>query len=370
MRVHRHPCPTGIVYDKQHCYLTPPLSGERPCGTRCIPREDSATVQPIPAKRLVETMRQGLACRPIGYLSWSFQPDRCPSLAQIRTLTLRFGALLLACALIWVGQACTRLPQPMRVACGGCEDQARFVRLQVPPDAQRDGRRYTHPFHLNAEDWKPILSSIRVKKRNAGFLIFHRPEETVIEAFPPEEIQFLSAALSKAFAQARPEEWVVFLVSRPTSPDVMEVTTGAWYVEESNLHFVLTNYRDVVALPSTRELLWEEPLWTDADLFYDLVPGKHQSLVKEEIALKRLLVSSPSDLSIAYQPLLLAESAPSEAAERSGGGSGQQTSQPPPSTPPPLSLEDRLQTLKRLRDQGLITEEQYKAKTKQLLDQF
>jgi hypothetical protein len=223
---------------------------------------------------------------------------------------------------------------------------------------------------LNAEDWKPILSSIRVKKRNAGFLIFHRPEETVIEAFPPEEIQFLSAALSKAFAQARPEEWVVFLVSRPTSPDVMEVTTGAWYVEESNLHFVLTNYRDVVALPSTRELLWEEPLWTDADLFYDLVPGKHQSLVKEEIALKRLLVSSPSDLSIAYQPLLLAESAPSEAAERSGGGSGQQTSQPPPSTPPPLSLEDRLQTLKRLRDQGLITEEQYKAKTKQLLDQF
>jgi hypothetical protein len=223
---------------------------------------------------------------------------------------------------------------------------------------------------LNVEDWKPILSSIHVKKRNAGFLILHKPEEIVTEAFLPEEIEFLSAALNKAFAQARPEEWVVFLVSRPTSPDVTEVTTGAWYVEKSDLHLVLTNYRDVVALPSTRELLWEEPLWTDADLFYDLIPGKHQSLAKEENELKRLLVSSPSELSIAYQPLLLAESSPPEAAERSGGGSGQQTSQHPPTISPPLSLEERLQTLKRLRDQGLITEEQYKAKTKQLLDQF
>jgi hypothetical protein len=37
---------------------------------------------------------------------------------------------------------------------------------------------------------------------------------------------------------------------------------------------------------------------------------------------------------------------------------------------PPVSLEERLQMLKRLRDQALITEEEYSAKKKQLLDQF
>jgi membrane peptidoglycan carboxypeptidase len=41
-----------------------------------------------------------------------------------------------------------------------------------------------------------------------------------------------------------------------------------------------------------------------------------------------------------------------------------------PPAPNELSLEERLLVLKKLRDQGLITDEEYRQKKKQLLDRF
>jgi membrane peptidoglycan carboxypeptidase len=41
-----------------------------------------------------------------------------------------------------------------------------------------------------------------------------------------------------------------------------------------------------------------------------------------------------------------------------------------PLKPPDARIEERLRVLKRLWDQGLITEEEYRQKKKQLLDRF
>ena len=43
---------------------------------------------------------------------------------------------------------------------------------------------------------------------------------------------------------------------------------------------------------------------------------------------------------------------------------------PTPAMPVEPSLEERLRVLKKLRDQGLITEDEYRNKKKQLLDRF
>lgn len=76
-----------------------------------------------------------------------------------------------------------------------------------------------------------------------------------------------------------------------------------------------------------------------------------------------LFSSSPSELSIAYQAILLGE--PGEAPVT------QESSAPSPMTPgPPLSIEDRLRELKRLQEQGLITDEDYRAKKQQILERF
>ena len=65
--------------------------------------------------------------------------------------------------------------------------------------------------------------------------------------------------LSKAFAQAQTDEWVVFGLTRSGSQRLTELTTGGWYVDGSLPHIVLANYRKAVTMPSTRQLLGSAP---------------------------------------------------------------------------------------------------------------
>jgi putative oligomerization/nucleic acid binding protein len=257
-----------------------------------------------------------------------------------------------------------------RIACGQCEEADRFVRLQTVPTHSRpvSSQGFTHPFALSPEDWKSILTELHVQRQAEGLLI-PVPQGPVLSAFTEEEVSYLSVTLSKAFAQAQPNEWVVFGLTRSTPQGLTELTTGGGYVEGPSLHVVLANYRKVVTMPSTRQLLWERPLRPDAGPAYDLVAGNHQTIVRESGFVPSLLSSAPSELAIAYQALLLGE--PAEASVTQKTTAATQMAIPPPTIiAPPLSIEERLQALKRLRAQGLITEEEYRAKKQQLLDQF
>ena len=142
-----------------------------------------------------------------------------------------------------------------------------------------------------------------------------------------------------------------------------------WYLEEASLHVVLANYRKVVTMPSTRQLLWERPLRPDAGPSYDLAAGHHQATVQDPSSMSRLLSSAPSELAIAYQALLLGEQT------TAAGSPETSTVTPSPArspkiVPAPLSIEERLHVLKRLQAQGLITEEEYRAKKQELLKRF
>jgi hypothetical protein len=102
---------------------------------------------------------------------------------------------------------------------------------------------------------------------------------------------------------------------------------------------------------------------------YELVAGNHQTVVRNSGSVLGLLSSAPSELAIAYQALLLRE--PVEASVTQKISTADQVPvHPPTSVAPPLSIEDRLQVLKRLQAQGLITEEEYRAKKQQVLDRF
>ena len=257
-----------------------------------------------------------------------------------------------------------------RIACGQCEEGDRFVRLQTAPTDSRpvSSQGYRHPFALSPEDWKSILTELHVQRQAEGLLI-PVPQGPVLSAFTEEEVSYLSVTLSKTFAQAQPNEWVVFGLSRLTPQGLTELTTGGGYVEGPSLHVVLANYRKVVTMPSTRQLLWERPMRPDAGPAYDLVAGNHQTIVRESGFVPSLLSPSPSELAIAYQALLLGE--PAEASVTQKTSAANQLPIPPPLiVAPPLSIEDRLQVLKRLQAQGLITEEEYRAKKQQLLDRF
>ena len=257
-----------------------------------------------------------------------------------------------------------------RVACGLCEQPDRFVRLQtVTTDSRPVGsQRFTHPFALSPEDWTSILTELHVQRQAEGLLL-PVPEGPMMAAFTEEEITYLSVTLSKAFAHAQPDESVVFGLSRVNSQGLTELTTGGGYVEGPTLHVVLANYRKVVTMPSTRQLLWERPLRPDAGPAYELVASNHQTIVRDSGFVSSLLSSAPSELAIAYQALLLGEPTAASVTQKASAAN-QVPTHLPTVVVPAVSIEDRLQVLKRLQAQGLITEEEYRAKKQQLLDRF
>ena len=273
------------------------------------------------------------------------------------------GTYLFSGLLLLVGHTHGLAATPAtRVACGQCEEADRFVRLQtVMADRRSAASPYcTHPFVLDPEDWQTILSALHVQRQAEGLLL-PVPPGPELPAFTKEDIAYLSMTLSKAFTQAQPTEWVVFGLSYQTPQGLTEITTGGAYVEGSSVHIVLANFRKVVSMPGTRQLLWERPLRPDAGPAYDLVAGNHQTVVRDPNAGFNPFASAPAEVRIAYQTLLLREPPAASVTPETLAVN------PPPA---PMSIEDRLRVLKRLHAQGLITDEDYRAKKQQLLERF
>ena len=265
---------------------------------------------------------------------------------------------LLSAALVG---AVTPITKP---ACDQCEEAARFVRLQpVSEDSPTaSAPHFAHPFILPPEQWTALLGTLQIQRQPEGFL-FRDPPGPVLSALTPDDISYLSVALSEAFAKAQPHEMVVFGLSHLNAYKMTEITTGGWFVDGPSVHVVLANYRQVVTMPGTRWLLWERPLRSDAGPHYDWVAGHHQTLVRESGVISHLFSSPPSELVIAYPAILLGESVPDPTRQKS----------PAPIIeigPSSISLESRFHVLKRLHEQGLISEEEYRTKKQQLLDRF
>ncbi len=279
------------------------------------------------------------------------------------TFWLGWGLVLLC-------QACVGpAPEADRSAVPPHEEQERFVRLEARSgDPRLEGMsRFSHPLRLSPAEWARLLSSIRIQSRKDS-LIFTPAKDPPTEAFTLEEIGYLSRTLSDTFAKATPDEWVAFGMSRVLPSGVNEVTTGGLFAAGSRLYLVLANYRHSVTKSAVHERLWTAPLHTLAAPFYDVVEGEYQTVVRDVGLFQRLLRSAGPEIVIEFQALLAARpivSPPSPAPALPPV-----TAPTESSTLPVATIEERLQALKRLRDQGLITEEEYRQKKKEVLDRF
>ena len=176
-------------------------------------------------------------------------------------------------------------------------------------------------------------------------------------AFTEEEIRYLAEALQRAF-KATANEQVVFALARATEAGLPQITSGAWFAEQGRIHLQLANYRVSVTMPSIRKRIWMDPLFAQGETFYEVMPSDHQEIVKPSRDGSHLFRQEPPELAIDYTamtggigPLLCSSGSPSLPAH-------------------PQPLEDRLGQLKRLYEQGLITEEDYRVKKQQLLDRL
>ena len=175
--------------------------------------------------------------------------------------------------------------------------------------------------------------------------------------------------LSRAFAQASPEQWAVFGLSNPVLSSGSEMTTGAWYVEGTTVHLLLPNFHAPVHMDNLRQVLNRDPLFEVLNATrYEFVPSEYADEGSGQQSLLSFVRDETPHLAIEYERLLAGRPGPKEAQEDEMMGAQSEKSEE--RGRPPSSLDDRLATLKRLKEQDLISEEDYQRKKQALLDQL
>lgn len=279
--------------------------------------------------------------------------DRIMSKASRIRVGLGAGVSLMCTVLLMAG--CLKGSPPRNPSCLSCDD-THMVRIQpATKETIENEPGLSHPFHLTRKDWGLVLRSVKV--RSLHLPLFGRSYTGAMEpAFNEDEVRYLGESLSQAFQEVTLKEWVAFALSRIGETGLPQLTSGAWFVRNDQLHLKLANYRVTVTLPGIRKEIWSDPLSVQPGIFYELVASDHQGLITDHDTRANPFRPAASHLSIDLVALT--------------GHRQDEVAQPEGTTPAVSPLEDTLRTLKRLHEQGLINEEEYQIKKRQLLDRL
>lgn len=221
---------------------------------------------------------------------------------------------------------------------------------------------YDHPLEASPPLLQHILESVRVSPRKGILNTLFSSKEKDRLLFNMETIRLLSVHLSSALAKATPSERAVFYQAIPNSAAKVFVTSGFLLVKDRQLHLRVDHYR----VPHRKG----SPLHRVGN---DLPPSekvKYNFTLSENAQMKHrrfknalgLPGSDPHWLVMSYEDDFTVPSSPS-----------------PLSAPPAIrdeaenaaeDLEGKLRMLKRFRDEGLITEDEYIEKKGALLKDF
>ncbi len=245
------------------------------------------------------------------------------------------------------------------------EEKDRYVRLEARYGHGQEGQalRFTHPLTLSEGDWARILASTYVKPK--GWLLsLGSTGVAPSQAFDGRDRTYLAERLASAFSRARPDEWVVFYLSHPREAEVDEITSGGFFVVEGQVHLVLANYRQPVSMSFVRREIWNDPLRPSGKTYYEVVPQEYQTV---ETYVRwypnKPLLAFPSELLIDYVASLNISQDKNTTTSPGATDRNIHNSHTSPT-------EDRLRSLGRLHDEGLITDEEYQAKRAKLLDEL
>lgn len=289
--------------------------------------------------------------------------DRTASLRNIAPSTFTSCATVatLALGLLATVGCVGRVKQSEAIS----ESADRYVRLETVDGGGQDGVsvRSADPVILNEQDWGRILKGFYVRHRKS-FLSIAAAQHAPTPAFNESDAQYLARYLTEAFGKARPDQWVVFYLSQPREPGVTELSSGGFLVESGEVHLMMANYRQPVSMAFIQQRIWNDPLRPAGEASYDLVPQKYQTLRADVRSnLTKPFLPSVSELVVDYAAFLRH---PDDTAATSG--------QPPSESGfghgEGAKLEEKLRTLQRLREQGLITEEEYQVKRQKLLEKL
>ncbi|TLY26451.1 MAG: SHOCT domain-containing protein [Nitrospirae bacterium] len=212
------------------------------------------------------------------------------------------------------------------------------MRLEAQPrNGREEDRSFSHPVTLSPRDWEQILSLIRVKSRAVPPFFSTKTEPE--PAFRESELHYLAEQLADTFTKAGSRDWIVFYLGLPHETGATEITSEAFFVEETRIHLLFANFRHLVTIPAVAQQLKENPLHAAGALVYEVVLGTSLTVLTEN----RWALSKPP---LARVVEVMINEIPRD--EETG-------------------LEAKLRTLKRLHAEGLISEDQYQRKREESL---
>ena len=226
-----------------------------------------------------------------------------------------------------------------------------------------------HPQELSLELLKEILLAIEYQRPWVN-IPFTKPKGKQYQLFLPEEIEKFIPHLAEGFKQANSSQWLNFSVRCQRGKlfiGAERITDGVAFIKEGKLNLVFRNIAEKLGV--------DENLNTSNPLKY--YPGSAYLVEKEGFSLKRNKRSKPIsnwlvvDLEWWEKKLASTQKPELKAQEKEVAPSEEKVKQVKPSPEvKEKSIKERLLELKELYEEGLISEEEYKKKRQEILDQL
>lgn len=276
------------------------------------------------------------------------------SFDQARTIISSFGAVLI----VSLTTSCSSGPVFSRTVY---EDPTVLVRLDSPLyHAEVSGAPPALTVELTAEDLAEILRSIKIQPE-ISFLSYWvlRKEPQPEPAFPGDDAELLAPHLQAALAKAQPGETAVFFLQRARKDNIPLVTTGGLLIRNNQLVIVLAHVRKPVTTPRKLATARDTPLHPFGEVNFHFVPGAYQATLAGKDLPRSLAATSAPALTVDYRAWLSALLLPSrESPFQTQPGSQAAT------------IEEKLRRLKTWREWGLITDDDYLQKRREILKHF
>jgi hypothetical protein len=116
--------------------------------------------------------------------------------------------------------------------------------------AERPETKHTHPTMIGVDDMTAVLKGMSVRDRRLKVHVWISGEAAFEPAFTETEIELLAAKLADALAKATPDERVTYYLSYPQTSVKRQITSGGLYAQGGELHFTLSNHREVYGIPA------------------------------------------------------------------------------------------------------------------------
>ena len=177
-----------------------------------------------------------------------------------------------------------------------------------------------------------------------------RSEVQIEPAFSVEQAELMSVGLSKALAEAGSADRIHFQLKHPVALYGADLTTGVVFVKDHRFQIILQTHRYAPRLGSyDQNARFKDPFTAKYSQNLRIIPGAYQELSNAgTLELKKRW------LFIDYKNLLGNHTEP----------------EPEKTTRGDAALENRLETLKRWKEKGLITDEEYQENRKEVLRKF